>query len=123
MILRLNSVGAEVGSLQQRLFTHGYKIERTNVYDERTQAVVRQLQARAGLVVDGIYGPKTEAYLKGSETGLYLKQSDLAAAAQKLGVDLASVMRSTRSRVPARVSSRRACRAFCSSGMCFGGVW
>ncbi|MCB4324491.1 N-acetylmuramidase family protein [Alcaligenes sp. 13f] len=92
MILRLNSVGADVGSLQQRLFTQGFKIERTNVYDERTEAVIRQTQARAGLVVDGIYGPKTEAYLKGSETGVYMKQSNLVAAAQKLGVDLASVM-------------------------------
>ncbi len=93
MILRLNDIGAAVGDLQRRLYTVGYtKIEQTNVYDEQTQAVVMQLQRRARLVVDGIYGPKTEAYLKGAETGQFLRQSDIEIAAGRLDVEVASVL-------------------------------
>lgn len=92
MILRLGDTGAEVGDLQRRLFVSGYKLEQTNVYDNDTFAVVRQLQARGRLVVDGIYGPKTEAYLRGGETGYLLKQSELESAAKDLSVDVASVM-------------------------------
>lgn len=93
MILRLNDIGAAVGDLQRRLYTIGYtKVEQTNVYDEQTQAVVMQLQQRARLVVDGIYGPKTEAYLKGAETGQLLRQSDIDVAAGRLGVEVAIVL-------------------------------
>lgn len=93
MILRLHDIGASVGDLQRRLYTIGYtKVDQTNIYDEATQAIVMQLQARARLVVDGIYGPKTEAYLKGNETGQLLRQSDIHAAAVQLGVDAASVL-------------------------------
>lgn len=92
MILRKGSIGADVGDLQRRLFTIGYKVDQTNIYDEKTFNVVRQLQARSKLVVDGIYGPKTDAVLRGSETGYLLKQSDIDAAAAALGVDVASVM-------------------------------
>ena len=93
MSLRLNDIGAAVGTLQRRLYTIGYtSIEQSNIYDDKTQAVVMQLQARARLVVDGIYGPKTEAYLKSAETGHLLKQSDIDAAAVALGVDAASVL-------------------------------
>lgn len=93
MLLRLNDIGAEVGNLQRRLYTIGYtKVEQTNVYDQGTVGAVKQLQARGRLVVDGIYGPKTEALVKGVETGTLLKQVDIVAAAAKLGVDVASVM-------------------------------
>lgn len=92
MILRLGDTGAAVADLQRRLFESGYKLEQTHVYDEATFAVVRQLQARGRLVADGIYGPKTEAYLRGGETGFLLKQADIEGAAQQLGVDVASVM-------------------------------
>lgn len=92
MILRLNDIGAAVGDLQRRLFVSGYKIEQTNIYDEKTVAVVRQVQARAKLVVDGIYGPKTDAFLRGGETGYLLKQADIVAAAAALDVDVASVL-------------------------------
>lgn len=93
MILKLNDIGAAVGDLQRRLYTIGYtKISQTNIYDDATQATVMQLQARARLVVDGIYGPKTEAYLKGAETGQFLRQADIETAAGQLGVDVASVL-------------------------------
>ncbi|WP_233574854.1 N-acetylmuramidase family protein [Pusillimonas sp. NJUB218] len=92
MIIRLNDTGAHVGDLQRRLYMAGYKLEQTNIYDRSTQAVVRQVQARAKLVVDGIYGPKTEAVLKGQETGRLLRQSTLSQAALDLEVDLASIL-------------------------------
>ncbi|TCV00509.1 putative peptidoglycan binding protein [Paracandidimonas soli] len=92
MIIRLGDIGAHVGDLQRRLYMIGHKVEQTNVYDQSTRAVVRRVQARAGLVVDGIYGPKTEAAVKGQETGRLLRQSALVEAADQLDVDLASVM-------------------------------
>lgn len=92
MIIRLNDTGAHVGDLQRRLYTLGYKLDQTHIYDEATLAVVRQVQTRARLVVDGIYGPKTEAVIKGQETGRLLRQSTLIEGAELLGVDLASIM-------------------------------
>ena len=91
-LLRFNDTGAAVADLQRRLIANGHKVDQTHIYDEKTLAAVKRLQARGRLVADGIYGPKTEAYLSGSETGHLLKQSDLVAASQKLGVDIASVM-------------------------------
>ncbi len=92
MIIRLNDIGAHVGDLQRRLYMLGHKVEQSNVYDEATQAVVRQVQRRARLVVDGIYGPKTEAVVKGQETGRLLRHAALDEAATTLDVDLASIM-------------------------------
>lgn len=92
MILRFGDTGREVADLQRRLIANGYRLEQTHIYDDVTLAVVKRLQARGRLVADGIYGPKTDAYLRGAETGYLLKQHDLVAAAGKLGVDIASVM-------------------------------
>lgn len=93
MILRLGDIGAAVGDLQRRLYVAGYtKVVQNNVYDDLTQSIVRQLQTKARLVVDGIYGPKTEAYLRGMETGIYLKQADLQNAAETLDISLASIL-------------------------------
>lgn len=92
MILRYGNTGREVADLQRRLIANGYRLEQSHIYDEATLVVVKQLQARGRLVADGIYGPKTDAYLRGAETGYLLKQTDLVAAAKKLGVDVASVM-------------------------------
>lgn len=92
MILRYGDTGREVADLQRRLIAHGYRLEQNHIYDAATAAVIKALQTRGRLVVDGIYGPKTEAYLRGAETGYLLKQSDLVDAAKKLQVDIASVM-------------------------------
>jgi len=93
MILRLNDIGAAVANLQRRLYAAGYtKVKETHIYDEATQAAVLQVQKRAKLVADGIYGPKTEAWLKGADAGHYLKQTDIKRAAQALDVDEACVM-------------------------------
>lgn len=92
MILRAGDLGAAVGDLQRRLFEVGYKLEQTNVYDQPTRDAVMQLQRRARLVVDGIYGPKTEAALRGKETGVLLKQQDLINAATALDCELPAIM-------------------------------
>lgn len=92
MILRQGDIGAAVGDLQRRLFALGYKIDQTSVYDARTVDVIKQVQKRARLVVDGIYGPKTDAAMRGQKTGLLLRQSTLQEGADELGVDLASVL-------------------------------
>lgn len=92
MILRQGSIGAAVGDLQRRLFTAGYPVDQTNVYDDATEKAVKSLQAKSRLVVDGIYGPKSDAALRGQETGYLLKHSDILEAAKSLGVDAASVL-------------------------------
>lgn len=93
MILRLGDKGAAVSDLQRRLYAMGYnRITQNNIYDEATEAAVRQLQQRGRLVVDGIYGPKTEALLQGAECGQYLRQSDIEAAAEQLGVEVAAIL-------------------------------
>ncbi|MDE1010734.1 MAG: N-acetylmuramidase family protein [Paraburkholderia fungorum] len=89
---RLGDIGADVGLLQSRLIRAGYKLTVTHVYDEATEASVNALQTKTGLVDDGIAGPKTLAALAtGRRDPKHLSIADLVAAADKLGVPLASV--------------------------------
>ncbi|MFL9888965.1 N-acetylmuramidase family protein [Paraburkholderia agricolaris] len=89
---RLGDIGADVGLLQSRLLRAGYKLTVTHVYDEATEAAVIALQTKTGLVDDGIAGPKTLAALAtGRRDPKHLSIADLVAAADKLGVPLASV--------------------------------
>ena len=64
--LRLGSTGAAVTRLQQTLnarYPAYSKLAVDGVYGAKTEAVVRELQRRAGLTVDGIAGPQTLHYL------------------------------------------------------------
>jgi hypothetical protein len=89
---RLGDIGADVGLLQSRLIRAGYKLTVTHVYDEVTEAAVIALQTKTGLIDDGIAGPKTLAALAtGRRDPKHLSIADLVAAADKLGVPLASV--------------------------------
>lgn len=91
-ILRFNDHGAEVGLLQQRLVRAGYPVDVSHLYDEQTERAVQTLQAAAGLVVDGIAGPKTYRVLaSGQRDPKHLTDADLARAAATLGVSLACV--------------------------------
>lgn len=90
--LRRGDVGAQVRELQRLLRRRGAAIELTAEYDAATLAAVRAAQARYGLVVDGIAGPKTLAALQldGKAPG-HLAAADLVRAADALGVPVAAV--------------------------------
>ncbi|NVH65249.1 DUF3380 domain-containing protein, partial [Burkholderia pseudomallei] len=91
-ILRFNDHGAEVGLLQQRLVRAGYSLDVSHLYDEQTERAVQTLQATAGLVVDGIAGPKTYKVLaSGQRDPKHLTDGDLVRAADTLGVSVACV--------------------------------
>ncbi len=91
-VLRRGDVGAEVRELQRLLRTRGAGLELTAAFDDATLAAVRAAQARYGLVVDGVAGPKTllALQLNGKAPG-HLGMADLQRAASTLGVPLASV--------------------------------
>ncbi|WP_042266791.1 N-acetylmuramidase domain-containing protein [Paraburkholderia heleia] len=89
---RLGDFGADVGLLQTRLNRAGYALAVSHVYDAATEAAVSALQAKTGLVVDGIAGPKTYAALAtGQRDPKHLADADLVRAADTLGVPLACV--------------------------------
>ncbi|APD36796.1 N-acetylmuramidase domain-containing protein [Burkholderia pseudomallei] len=91
-ILRFNDHGAEVGLLQQRLVRAGYPVDVSHLYDETTERAVKALQAAAGLVDDGIAGPKTYAVLaSGQRDPKHLTLADIIRAANTLGVSVACV--------------------------------
>ncbi|MFC0708825.1 N-acetylmuramidase domain-containing protein [Azorhizophilus paspali] len=90
--LRLDDRNQAVLLLQKQLNAQGAGLYLDGHYGEATTKAVQAFQRRAGLVSDGIAGPKTLAALAGQDTGHLLKQRDLERAAERLGVPLASVM-------------------------------
>lgn len=85
-------IGAQVGELQRLLKAAGFKIAVTSVFDDATEAAVIALQSRAGLVADGIAGPKTLAALQSRDRDpRRLSESDLEAVAERLGVQVAAI--------------------------------
>ncbi|HWX12866.1 MAG TPA: N-acetylmuramidase family protein [Trinickia sp.] len=89
---RLGSRGDDVGLLQRRLLRAGHSLDVTHVYDEPTEAAVKAVQTKAGLVVDGIAGPKTYAALEtGRRDPKELADADLVRAAETLDVPLACI--------------------------------
>ncbi|MDO3522796.1 N-acetylmuramidase domain-containing protein [Ralstonia pseudosolanacearum] len=92
MILRPGDLGAEVHELQHLLAGRGIAAPDTGEYDAATVAAVRVAQARFGLVVDGIAGPKTLLALRaGTRQPGHLSAADLQRAADTLGVPVAAV--------------------------------
>jgi peptidoglycan hydrolase-like protein with peptidoglycan-binding domain len=51
--------GTDVSVLQALLQSHGYQVEITGIFDNRTKAMVLAFQGENGLATDGIAGPKT----------------------------------------------------------------
>ncbi|MBP0633286.1 N-acetylmuramidase domain-containing protein [Cupriavidus sp. AcVe19-1a] len=91
-ILRPGDVGADVRELQRLLRERGAGLELTGDFDTATLAAVRAAQARYGLVVDGLAGPKTlQALQQDTREPRHLTAADLQRAADKLGVPLAAV--------------------------------
>ncbi|WP_175815551.1 N-acetylmuramidase domain-containing protein [Burkholderia diffusa] len=90
--LRLDARGAEVGLLQQRLTRAGYPVDVTHVFDEQTEQAVIALQRAAGLVVDGVAGKNTYAFLAtGMRDPKHMTDADIARGADTLGVPIACV--------------------------------
>jgi len=91
-VLRRGNVGADVRELQRLLRTRGARIDLTGEFDDATSSAVRAAQARYGLVVDGLAGPKTLLALQvdGKQPG-QLGADDLRRAAAQLDVKLASI--------------------------------
>lgn len=91
-LLIIGSRGLSVRNLQAALKQAGFAVEVDGDFGEQTERAVAAFQRRAGLVDDGVVGPKTLAALAGCDTAKLLKRQDLQQAADRLGVPLASVM-------------------------------
>lgn len=91
--MRKGDIGMEVRDLQKRLAGAGFKTEADGWYGPETEAAVRQFQRSVGLIEDGIAGPKTLAALaSGKRDPRLLSQFAVAAAADRLGIAVASVL-------------------------------
>lgn len=62
-LLKLGSKGQEVKTLQMKLNNFGYNLVVDGIFGPKTDETVRDFQKKNGLVVDGIVGPKTWAKL------------------------------------------------------------
>lgn len=91
MILKKGVRGEEVALLQRRLTRSGHPVEVSHIFDDATEAAVMAVQRAAGLVVDGIAGPKTFVALAGVKMAYHLEDKDLVSAAALLGVSLAAI--------------------------------
>ncbi len=91
-LLTIGSRGLAVRNLQAALKLAGFAVTVDGDFGEQTERAVAAFQRRAGLVDDGVAGPKTLAALAGRDTSKLLKRQDLQQAADRLGVPLASVM-------------------------------
>ena len=90
--MQKGSIGANVSDLQRRLNTAGLKVTVNAVFDQETEAAVIALQKRAGLIADGVAGPKTvAALLTGERSKKLLSETDIEQAALRLGVPVASI--------------------------------
>ena len=90
-LLTLGATGRAVADLQQSLNRAGISSPTSGLYDAATAQAVRTAQQRAGLVDDGICGPKTRAYRIGMETGKLLTEKDIADAAKALDLPIAAI--------------------------------
>lgn len=90
-VLILGAIGDEVRALQSELRLAGFDLVADGHFGEATEAAVKSFQQRAGLVVDGVAGEKTRAALLGKPLSKLMKENDLQAAAELLGVPLPSI--------------------------------
>lgn len=90
-ILKYGSKGAAVAALQRALSSNGHPVAADGDFGEKTEAALKAYQTEKGLFADGKYGPATEAALLGADTSRTLKETDIAAAAELLGVEPAAV--------------------------------
>lgn len=89
--LKHGDKGLAVRRLQQQLNAHGTQLATDGDYGDETEKAVRAYQAKIGLVVDGKAGEKTLAALAGTDCSKLLRNATLAAAAKRLGIELAAI--------------------------------
>lgn len=97
--IKLNSSNTNaVTQAQSMLSGLGYVLAIDGKFDKKTQAAVMAFQWENQLVVDGIIGEKTwklltlmGSHFLDQSSSRYLAESDLVAAAERLGVELAAI--------------------------------
>lgn len=90
--MHIGDIGSEVSQLQRQLIEAGFKIDADGWFGPATEQAVMAIQARAGLVADGIAGPKTLQIIRSrSSDSRLLSENDLIRAADRLGVELAAI--------------------------------
>ncbi|MBS7724582.1 N-acetylmuramidase family protein [Pseudomonas lalucatii] len=90
-LLRHGARSQAVLQLQKALNQRGATLYPDGDFGDETEKAVRAFQRKAGLVDDGIAGPKTLAALAGADCARLLGHAQLRASAQRLGVELATV--------------------------------
>lgn len=89
--LRHGDRGQAVKQLQASLTARGFNAYPDGDFGDATETAVRAFQLKAGLVVDGIVGSKTQSAIAGGDCTRLLSNATLVAAAKRLGVELAVV--------------------------------
>lgn len=90
--MKKEDIGLNVKELQRLLIDAGFRVESDGWFGPATEAAVIAFQRRAGLVADGIAGPKTMAALANREKSpKHLSEADLERAAERLGVPVAAI--------------------------------
>lgn len=92
-VIRLGDKGPEVLELQTLLKKAGFLVDTDGVFGGDTEKAVRAAQKKAGLVADGLAGPKTFDALKNVKPAKpQLTHDDVVWAANELGCKVAAVM-------------------------------
>lgn len=90
-VLRRGDKGTNVNDLQRLLNASGHALLVDGDFGPATERAVLAFQHSAGLVADGLAGPKTWALLRGEGRGKRLGEDDIERAAITLSVDPAAI--------------------------------
>ena len=93
MLIKQGDRGDKVADVQRNLDHLGYKLKADGIFGPKTDAAVRKFQRSHELIDDGIVGPRTLRAIAGELGGDgELKPEDIKVAADRLGVDVPSVL-------------------------------
>jgi len=90
-LILIGHSGHNVRVLQQRLKAAGYDLVVDGDFGPATDAAVRAFQRARALMDDGIVGPKTQAALLGQDTHRFINRDHIAEASKMLDIDTAAV--------------------------------